>query len=355
MSPPLWPTVMPKKVVCAMSGGVDSSVAAALLKSQGFDVLGVFMKFWSETPKKGAADRWNKCCSPEAEERARLVASQLGIPFYVFDFRREFKKKVVDYFIREYGAGRTPNPCVVCNKDIKFGLLLKKAFAIEADYIATGHYVQIKEGRLIKAKDKEKDQSYFLWQLSQEELRKCLFPLGDYTKTEVRKLAGKFKLPVASFVESQEVCFVHTNLAEFLKKYIKQKPGNIVDGQGNVLGRHKGLALYTVGQRRGIDLPGGPFWVVRKDIKNNLLVVTKNEKDLLEKELFFQDANWISSKPPRFPLKVEAKIRYRSQSAPATVKKSGTVIFKKPQRAVTSGQSIVFYKGRELLGGGVIK
>lgn len=352
---PLWQTAMPKKVVCAMSGGVDSSVAAALLKSQGFDVLGVFMKFWSETPKKGVADRWNKCCSPEAEERARLVAFQLGIPFYVFDFRKEFKKSVVDYFIREYKAGRTPNPCVVCNKDIKFGLLLKKALAIEADYIATGHYVQLKEGRLIKAKDKEKDQSYFLWQLSRKELKRCLFPLGDYTKTEVKKMANKFNLPVSSFIDSQEVCFVHTNLTDFLKKYIKQRPGNIIDGRGNVLGRHKGLASYTVGQRKGIDLSGGPFWVVKKDIKNNLLVVTKNEKDLLEKELFFQDENWISGKPSRLPMEVKAKIRYRSQSVSATVKKGNTVIFKKPQRAVTPGQSIVFYKGLELLGGGVIK
>jgi len=338
-----------------MSGGVDSSVAAALLKSQGFDVLGVFMKFWSEAPKKGVTDRWSKCCSPEAEERARLVAGRLGIPFYVFDFRKEFKKKVVDYFIREYKAGRTPNPCVVCNKDIKFRLLLKKAFAIGVDYIATGHYVQIKEGRLTKAKDKEKDQSYFLWQLSQKELKKCLFPLGDYTKTEVRKLAGKFKLPVASFVESQEVCFVHTNLTEFLKKYIKQKPGDIVDGQGKVLGRHKGLAFYTIGQRRGIDLPGGPFWVLKKDIKRNILVVARNEKDLLKKELSFYGANWISGKEPRFPLRVEAKIRYRSESAPAEVTKKNTVVFKKPQRAVTPGQSIVFYKNRELLGGGIIK
>jgi tRNA-uridine 2-sulfurtransferase len=343
------------KVICAMSGGIDSSVAAALLKSQGFDVLGVFMKFWSETQKNGAADKWNKCCSPEAEERARMVARQLGIPFYVFDFRREFKEKVVDYFINEYEAGRTPNPCVVCNKDIKLGLLLKKAFAIEADYIATGHYVKLKNGKILEAKDKNKDQSYFLWQLSQKELKRCLFPLGEYTKTKVRKLAKKFGLPVFSFVESQEVCFVHTNLADFLGKYIKQKPGDIIDVEGNVLGRHKGLAFYTVGQRRGIDLPGGPFWVAKKDIENNILVITKNEKDLFAKELSFQGASWVSGNPPRFPFKAKAKIRYRSDSAPAEITKSNKVVFKKPQRAVTPGQSIVFYRGSELLGGGIIK
>jgi len=380
-----------------MSGGVDSSVAAALLKKQGFDVLGVFMRFWSESPKKGVTNKWNKCCSPQAEERARRVAGQLDIPFYVFDFRKEFKKKVVDYFIQEYKAGRTPNPCVVCNKEIKFGLLLKKAFALEADFVATGHYARLsfskkhnnfshrekfcstlglapslRSGRgrsssekfflkdsltlrLLRAKDKEKDQSYFLWQLSQKELRRCLFPLGDYTKKEVRELAKKFKLPVSSLVESQEVCFVHTNLADFLKKYMRLKPGRIIDTRGRVLGRHKGLASYTIGQRKGMNLPGGPWWVLRKDLKRNVLVVTKKEKDLMQKELTFVKANWISGFPPRLPAKVEAKIRYRSKSAPAVINKKGRVVFKKAQRAVTSGQSIVFYRSQELIGGGIIK
>ncbi len=338
-----------------MSGGVDSSVAAALLKKQGFDVLGVFMRFWSESLKKGVTNKWNKCCSPQAEERARRVAEQLDIPFYVFDFRKEFKKKVVDYFLREYKAGCTPNPCVVCNKDIKFGLLLKKALDVEADFVATGHYVRLEKGKLLKAKDKDKDQSYFLWQLSQKELSRCLFPLGEYTKKEVRELAKKFKLPVSSLAESQEVCFVHTNLADFLKKYIPQKSGQIINRRGDVLGRHKGLASYTIGQRRGMNLPGGPWWVLRKDLKRNVLVVTKKERDLMQKELTFVKANWISGFPPRLPAEVEAKIRYQSKLAPAVINKKGRVVFKKAQRAVTPGQSIVFYRGQELIGGGIIK
>ncbi len=336
-----------------MSGGVDSSVAAALLKNlpagrQGrvFDVVGIFMRFWDA--------EYNRCCSLEAEERARQVARILDAPFYVFDFRKEFKKEVVDYFLAEYKEGRTPNPCVVCNKEIKFGLLLKRALAMDADFIATGHYVRLKKGKIFKAKDKKKDQSYFLWQLSQKELSRCLFPLGDYTKTEVRQLAKRFKLPVASTPDSQEVCFVQTDLADFLKRYIKQKSGKIVDVADNILGQHRGSAVYTIGQRRGIKLPQGPYWVVRKDSKKNILVVTKNEKDLLQKELTFKNANWIQGQPPKFPAKVEVKIRYRAESIPATIYENQKVISQKTQRAVTPGQSVVFYKGPELLGGAVI-
>lgn len=338
-----------------MSGGVDSSVAAALLEKQGFDVMGVFMRFWSETPAEGVADRWNRCCSPEAEERARQVARILGIPFYVFDFRKDFKKSVVDYFIKEYKAGRTPNPCVVCNKEIKFGLLLKRAFATEVDFIATGHYVRAERGKIFRGKDKEKDQSYFLWQLNKEQLKRIIFPLGNYTKTEVRQMAKKFKLPVASIPESQEVCFVQTDLADFLKKHIKQKPGNIVDAAGRVLGRHKGLVAYTIGQRRGLELPQGPYWVLRKDLRRNVLIVTKNEQDLLQKELFFEKANWLSA-PTKFPFRAEAKIRYRSKSAPVLIQKENRVVFHKLQRAITPGQSVVFYSSAgQLIGGAIIK
>lgn len=361
------------KVIIAMSGGIDSSVAALLLKKQGFDVLGVFMRFWAE--KDHLIGAWNRCCSPEAEKRARWVASYLGLPFYVLDFEKEFKKKIVDYFLREYKKGLTPNPCVFCNRDIKFGLLLKKARALGADFVATGHYARklkakneklkttIKNPKLIykllTAKDKNKDQSYFLWMLNQEQLERVLFPIGDYTKLEVRKLAEKFKLPISTAPESMEVCFIQTTINDFLSRHLKSKPGKIVDPQGKVLGRHQGLWFYTPGQRKGIGLPGGPFWVLAKDLKRNLLIVTQNEKDLFKKELVCKDLNWISEKKPKLPLKIKAKIRYRQKLAPATIyqfkAKTYQLIFEKPQRAITPGQSVVFYRGEELLGGAIIK
>jgi tRNA-specific 2-thiouridylase len=359
-----------QKVVAAMSGGIDSSMAAALLKRAGFDVVGVFMKFWSEPERNGLKGAWNKCCSPEAEKRARWVAQKLGIPFYVFDFRKEFKKRIVDYFLKEYKAGRTPNPCVVCNKDIKFGILLEKALKLDADFVATGHYARLKTAevspqsiyRLYKGKDKEKDQSYFLWQLRQAQLRHILFPLGNYTKSQVRNLAKKFKLPVFSSVnipESQEVCFIQTTVSDFLKKYLKLNPGKITDKKGKVLGEHQGLWLYTIGQRKGIGLSGGPYYVLAKDSKKNNLVVTKNERDLLKKEAVIKEVNWISGKEPKLPLKVKAKIRYRHRAAPAVISRSlrpkaYSLEFKTGQRAITSGQSVVFYKGEELVGGGII-
>ena len=335
-----------------MSGGVDSSVAAALLKRAGFNVAGVFMKFWLG-PSTGLVERWNRCCSSDAEQRAREVARVLKMPFYVFNFSKEFKKKIVDCFLKEYRAGRTPNPCVSCNKEIKFGLLLEKALALEAAYIATGHYVRIKGDKLLKGKDKNKDQSYFLWQLNQKQLKHVLFPVGGYTKKEVRILAKKFKLPTFETPESQEICFVQNTTNEFLARYLKQKPGSIVEIDGRVLGKHQGLAFYTIGQRKGIGFSGGPFWVLRKDLKKNLLIVTKKEKDLYGKELRFENANWLSGKTPKLPIKVKAKVRYRSKLASAIVFKD-KVVFKQPQRAITPGQSVVFYQGEELLGGGVI-
>ena len=356
---------MAKKVIMAMSGGIDSSVAAALLKRAGFDVVGVFMKFW---PKEG------RCCSSESEKRAQRVAKKLGIPFYVFNFEKEFKKKVVDYFVKEYKLGRTPNPCVVCNKEIKFGLLLKKALSLKADYVATGHYVRRRGNKLLKGKDKNKDQSYFLWQLDQKILGKILFPVGDYTKTEVKSLAKKFKLPVLDIPESQEICFVQTTINDFLKKHFKSKPGKILNTEGKVVGEHEGLWFYTIGQRKGIKLPNGPFYVLDKNIKKNALIVTQKERDLYKKELIVKNVNWISGKTPKFPLKTMAKIRYRHKLASAVVdpvrdskskKKTrnknisngvdrNKVIFTKPQRAITAGQSVVFYKGQKLLGGGII-
>jgi len=382
------------KVVCAMSGGLDSSVAAALLKRAGFSVVGVFMKFWSEPEKDGLIGVSNRCCSPEAEIRARKVAKILKIPFYVFNFEKEFKKRIVDYFLEEYKKGVTPNPCVVCNKEIKFGLLLEKALALDADFIATGHYAlkhevksqksKVKSYKLLRAKDKEKDQSYFLWMLNQKQLSRILFPIGDYTRKEVENLARKFKLPVLKAKKSVEICFVKTTINDFLRKHLEEKPGKIIcltpGVKQKVVGEHKGLWFYTIGQRKGIGLPGGPafakasagkpYYVLDKDLKKNILIVTKNEKDLFKKELIAKNVNWISGKEPKLPLKIKAKIRYRHLASPATIyhpegKPSASygaglksniyhLKFEKSQRAITPGQSVVFYKGQELLGGGII-
>lgn len=369
------------KVVVAMSGGVDSSVAAALLKRAGFDVVGIMMKFWKDGQSSG-----NRCCSVESEKLARLVAKAIGMPFYVINVEKEFKKKVVDYFLKEYKNGNTPNPCVVCNKEIKFGLLIKKALSLGADFVATGHYARVlfanqtfsaaqpslaggpvaskkfigsRESllpRLIKGNDKEKDQSYFLWQLNQKQLSRVMFPVGGYTKLEVRKLAKKFKLPTAETPESQEVCFVADTTNNFLNKYLKQKPGKIINKEGKILGKHNGLWFYTIGQRRGLEIPQGPYYVVGKDFKRNILIVSKNQKDLYKKELIATGVNWIT--PQRLPINAEIKIRYKSDFAKARIFKlnnnKARVVFVKPQKAITSGQSAVFYKGVELLGGGVI-
>lgn len=340
-----------KKVAVAMSGGIDSSVAAALLKRDGFLPVGVFLKLWPSFNEK----------------RARQVAEKIGIPFYIFNFEKEFKKKVVDYFLKESKAGLTPNPCVVCNKEIKFGLLFKKALSLKTDCLATGHYVRKKGNKLLKAKDKGKDQSYFLWKLNQKTLGKTLFPVGDYTKEEVRRLAKKFKLPLLNIPESQEICFVQTSIRDFLNRHLKPKPGKIIDSEGKVVGEHKGLWFYTIGQRRGLKLPSAkPFYVLDKEVKKNILIVTQNEKELYKKELIVKEVNWISTKPQKFPLKVKAKIRYRHKSAPAVLSyqlknKSYKLIFNKAQRAITPGQSVVFYlpcrqagQGEELLGGGIM-
>jgi tRNA-specific 2-thiouridylase len=345
-----------RKVLVLMSGGIDSSVAAALLKKEGFEVIGAFMKLA------------NLSKFDEAKERAQKVAKILKIPFYVFNLEKEFKKKIIDYFLKEYKAGNTPNPCVLCNKEIKFGLILEKALSLGVDFVATGHYARIrgirnkelgiKEFKLLRAKDKNKDQSYFLWMLNQEKLKRILFPIGNYKKEEVENLARKFKLPVLKAKKSVEICFIEKTVNDFLKKYLKEKPGKIIDTQGKVLGEHKGLWFYTIGQRKGIGLPGGPWWVIDKDLKKNFLIVTRNEKDLLKKELFCKNVNWILGKEPKLPLEVKAKIRYKTNFAKATIysvrNKIYKAIFERPQKAITPGQSVVFYKGNEVLGGGII-
>lgn len=347
-----------KKIFVAMSGGVDSSVAAALLKKQGEQVAGVFIRFWAESPKKK-----NLCCSGRAERAARAVALKLKIPFFVFYFERDFKKAVVDYFLDEVAGSRTPNPCVICNKKIKFGLLLKKITALGGDFLATGHYArlrreilnsksQIRNYKLFQAKDKNKDQSYFLYQLNQKQLRKIIFPLGNYTKDEVIKMAKKWRLPFYKN-ESFDLCFAAGDPKAFIKKYLKLKPGKILNLKGEFLGAHQGLALYTIGQRKGLRISQGPWWVIKKDKRKNILYVSNNEKDLYSNCLFVKRVNWIAGQAPKFPIKALVKIRYKSQPAQVIISKT-MVKFKKPQRAITPGQSAVFYKKEEVIGGGII-
>jgi len=366
------------KVVVAMSGGVDSSVVAAILKSRGYDVSGVFMKFW--TPRLAPLTRGkplfeNKCCSLEAKLDAKRVAVKLGIPLYIIDAQKEFKKKVVDYFIQGYKNGITPNPCVECNRWIKFKFLLEKMIELKADYIATGHYAKIKfvnskpiRYSLMASKDKQKDQSYFLWQLSQKQLSKILFPIGNYTKTEVRKIAKKFKLSVFNKKDSQEICFVSgADIRGFLESRIHAERGPIITTDGKKIGEHKGLQFYTIGQRKGIEIGGiGPFYVISKDFKSNALIVgqTEHAPELFKKEMTVKNINWLN-KPKRFPFKCKVKIRYGHKAMPAIVSRinanKGTnkyeyiVKFRAPQRAVTPGQSAVFYLKNEVLGGGVIE
>jgi tRNA-specific 2-thiouridylase len=344
------------KVMVAMSGGVDSSVAAALLKKQGYDVVGVFMRFWSNEARSAPV---NRCCSLEAYSDARQVAEKLGIPIYTLNMKVPFKKFVVDYFLKEYQAGRTPNPCIECNRFIKFGELLKKARVKGMKYVATGHYARVKDGKLLKGRDLGKDQSYFLYTLTQNKLKDILFPVGEYTKPRVRAMAKKFDLPIHAKKDSQEVCFAGENLKSFLKKYLKVKRGKVVELEtGKVLGEHDGLPFHTIGQRRGLRLNGGPWYVVKIDAKKNTLYVSRNEKKLLSKELVAGKVNWISGTLPKFPLRAKVKIRYKHNGASAVIKKvknNYKVIFTKPQRAVTAGQSAVFYHGEEVLGGGIIQ
>ncbi|MFH1582473.1 MAG: tRNA 2-thiouridine(34) synthase MnmA [bacterium] len=350
------------KVVCAMSGGVDSSVAAALLKKEGFEVVGVFIKFWSDE-SDGKSKSENRCCSSDSERRARATAAKLKIPFYVLNLEKEFKKRVVDYFLDTYKKGFTPNPCVVCNKEIKFGLLMEKALEWDADFIATGHYARNvfdsrnKIYRLYKGKDKDKDQSYFLWMLDQKQLSRVLFPVGEYKKEEVRRIAKKMGLSVFNIPDSQEVCFIPGEVNDFLKKYLKVKPGKIVDDNNKELGGHLGLHFYTIGQRRGMNLPGGPFFVLDKVFKRNILIVTKDQKKLFQKELKLDKINWISGEKP-IVLRIKIKIRYRQKEARASIKilsrRKLKIVFDISQKAVTPGQSAVFYNKEELLGGAII-
>lgn len=356
------------RAVAAMSGGVDSSVAAALLLEEGYDVIGVTMQLW---PRAEAYDRPQDiagCCSLEAVEDARRVAGRLGIPHYVVNFRQAFATEVIDNFCCEYGRGRTPNPCIRCNQKIKFDALWRRARELEADYLATGHYARLSYDRvrarhiIRRGLDDRKDQSYFLYPMTQEQLSRTLMPLGGLTKERTRELAAGYGLPTAAKAESQEICFVPDNdYASFVahRNPAVALPGDIVDSSGRVLGRHEGIIRYTVGQRRGLGIAAEhPLYVTAIEPEANRVVVGP-EEELFRRRLLVTDLNWVAL--PRLERGRQARvaIRYRMQAAPARLEpdEQGRVMvtFAQPQRAVTPGQSAVFYSGDTVLGGGLIE
>ena len=351
-----------QKVIVGLSGGVDSSVSCALLKDQGYEVEAIFMKNW--TPK--SKEEGLIICPLTADEKdARLTASQLGLKLNVISFEEDYRREVVENLFQEYQAGRTPNPDVLCNSKVKFKVFFTKALELGADFIATGHYARKSEingqYRLLKGLDKNKDQTYFLYQITQEKLAKTLFPIGEYEKSQVRKLADKFGLATAKKPDSQGICFVgEVAMKEFLKQRIKPKTGEILTVDGQKIGEHEGVWYYTIGQRKGIGVGGGlPYYVVNKDLEKNLLIVARGDQDeaLFKKETIVSEAHWISGAEPKFPLNCQVKIRYRQNDQECAVKKIKQglrVTFKEPQRAVTPGQFAVFYDNEICLGGGKI-
>ncbi len=353
-----------KRVVVAMSGGVDSSVAAALLVQEGYDVIGMMMRLWSEPAAKGSAPA-NRCCTPDQMADARRIANHLGIPFFVVDVQEHFREKIVQFFIDEHLAGRTPNPCIECNREIRFTFLLDHALALDADFLATGHYAQVQrvDGvyQLLKGVDASKDQSYVLHILDQAKLAQVLFPIGKFQKDKVRELAHQFDLTVAGKKDSQDLCFLADgDYRRFLAEYSDRAvvPGPIVSVDGQELGQHAGLPFYTIGQRKrlGISSPT-PLHVLHKDNDHNTLVVGPRES-LGQHTLIVRDLNWISGKPPAPSDPVQIKIRYKAIPVAGVVSNlessSARVIFEEPVIGVTPGQGAVFYNNDICLGGGII-
>jgi tRNA-uridine 2-sulfurtransferase len=353
-----------KKVVVAMSGGVDSSVAAILLKQQGYEVSGMMLRLWSEPGKEDS----NRCCTPDAMAVARRVAARLDIPFYVVDAKEIFKKTVVGYFLEGYAAGRTPNPCLVCNRQIRWEFLFDHVLALGADYMATGHYARTRvdqAGRvqLLRAVDPAKDQSYVLHVLTQEKLAKALFPVGDYPKAEIRAIAAEHNLPAATRHDSQDLCFL---AGEDYRDFIKRNSpeilisGSILDQQGKVVGQHSGLSNYTIGQRKGLGISSlEPLYVISKDPSRNTLIVGRHE-ELGTRELMAGGLNWPGGSPIRSPFRAHVKCRYTDRGAEAEVHPredglSAHIVFEDIQRDITPGQAAVFYNGDIVLGGGIIR
>ena len=348
-----------------MSGGVDSSVAALLLARQGYEVIGVTMRLF-EAPFEGAGRLSRSCCSLEDVQDARAVCRIIGARHYYMNFEKEFRKHVIDYFVSEYERGRTPFPCLACNDRMKFDFLMNRALALGADFVATGHYAQVRESegsyRIERGTDGSKDQSYVLYTLTQEQLATLLLPTGGYTKDEIRQLAAEANLPVADKPDSQDICFIPAgNYKEFVELRLETKtPGNVIDAHGRVLGRHDGIHNFTIGQRRGLPLNGGsnrPLFVTGIDANTGTVTVGPAE-ELAQTELTASGVNWVSGHRPSAPVRVTAAIRYRGREQCGLVVPISDdrvlLTFEEPQRAVTPGQAVVFYNGVEVLGGGII-
>jgi tRNA-specific 2-thiouridylase len=349
------------RVVIGMSGGVDSSVAALLLKEQGYDVIGIFMKNWDDT------DEFGVCTATEDYNDVIKVCNQIGIPYYAVNFEKQYWEKVFTYFLDEYKGGRTPNPDVMCNKEIKFKAFLEHALELGADYLATGHYAKVTyrdgEYKMLRAVDQNKDQTYFLNQLGQAQLSKVMFPLGDLPKSEVRKIAVKAGLATASKKDSTGICFIgERNFKEFLSQYLPAQPGSMQTLSGEVKGKHDGLMYYTIGQRQGLGIGGSgdPWFVVGKNLKENILYVEQgfHNELLYSDEITATNISWISDIPKDSGFSCTAKFRYRQEDHGVTVHymddNNVRIIFDEPVRAVTPGQAVVFYQGDECLGGGTI-
>lgn len=361
-----WGNTMSKKAIIAMSGGVDSSVAALLSKEQGYDCIGVTMKLFSNNDI--GIPRERSCCSLDDVEDARSVAYKLGIPYYVFNFSEHFEKEVINRFISAYENGTTPNPCIDCNRYLKFDKLYQRAKELKCDFVATGHYARIERdtasGRYLlkKARDADKDQSYVLYSMSQEQLAHTLFPLGGMTKPEVREIAEAHGFVNARKHDSQDICFVQNgSYADFIKKHTGSvyPEGNFVDSAGNVLGHHKGIIHYTVGQRKGLGISlAEPMYVCAVDVGSNTVILGKNS-ELYTKKLTAKNINLIALSGIEKPMRMKAKIRYRQAEQWATVVQSDSdtliIEFDEPQRAITKGQAVVLYNGDTVVGGGTIQ